>query len=130
MATPNYKPVPTKDGYATVRPAPPQAFVSTRSAAPSSRPSAFRQRGLAHEERYALFRGRVHQPRRQTTDEWVELFDKLTRPAAYNTIDELMTDPHLKDVGFFKENHPTEGKLRVANPPIPSGARGAGSRAP
>jgi crotonobetainyl-CoA:carnitine CoA-transferase CaiB-like acyl-CoA transferase len=51
-------------------------------------------------------------------DEWVELFDRLDVPAArYNTIDELMTDPHLKDVGFFREeHHPTEGKLRRTKP--------------
>ena len=50
----------------------------------------------------------------KTTDEWVELFDKLDVPAArYNTIDELLTDPHLKDVGFFREEeHPSQGKIR------------------
>jgi crotonobetainyl-CoA:carnitine CoA-transferase CaiB-like acyl-CoA transferase len=50
----------------------------------------------------------------KTTDEWVELFDKLDVPAArYNSIDDLLTDPHLKDVGFFKkEDHPSQGRLR------------------
>ena len=42
------------------------------------------------------------------------MFDKLDVPAArYNSIDDLMTDPHLKDVGFYKEEtHPSEGKIR------------------
>ena len=42
------------------------------------------------------------------------MFDKLDVPAArYNSIDDLMTDPHLKDVGFYKEeHHPSEGKIR------------------
>ena len=50
----------------------------------------------------------------KTTDEWVELFDKLDVPAArYNSIDDLLTDPHLGDVGFFKtEEHPSEGRLK------------------
>jgi crotonobetainyl-CoA:carnitine CoA-transferase CaiB-like acyl-CoA transferase len=50
----------------------------------------------------------------RTTDEWVELFDKLDVPAArYNSIDDLMTDPHLGDVGFFREEeHPSEGRIR------------------
>ena len=35
-------------------------------------------------------------------------------PAArYNTIDDLLTDPHLSDVGFFQpEDHPSEGRIR------------------
>ena len=35
-------------------------------------------------------------------------------PAArYNSIDDLLADPHLKDVGFFKEeDHPSEGRVR------------------
>ena len=50
----------------------------------------------------------------KTTDEWVELFDRLDVPAArYNSIDDLFTDPHLKEVGFFREEqHPSEGKIR------------------
>ena len=70
----------------------------------------------------------------KTTDEWVELFDKLDVPAArYNTIDDLMTDPHLKDVGFFREEeHPSEGKIRrskLANV-FSGGARESESHAP
>jgi crotonobetainyl-CoA:carnitine CoA-transferase CaiB-like acyl-CoA transferase len=70
----------------------------------------------------------------KTTDEWVELFDKLDVPAArYNTIDELMSDPHLKEVSFFKEEqHPSEGKIRrskLANV-FSGGARKNESHAP
>jgi len=42
------------------------------------------------------------------------LFDRLDVPAArYNSIDDLLTDPHLDDVGFFRtEEHPSEGRIR------------------
>ncbi len=50
----------------------------------------------------------------KTTAEWLEIFDKLDVPAArYNSIDDLLTDPHLADVGFFQpEDHPSEGRIR------------------
>ena len=48
----------------------------------------------------------------------MEIFDKLDIPAArYNSIDDLLTDPHLTDVGFFEpEDHPSEGKIRRTRP--------------
>ena len=52
--------------------------------------------------------------REKTTAEWIEILDRLDVPAmAYNTMESLMEDPHLADVGFFQTlNHPTEGKIR------------------
>ena len=59
---------------------------------------------------------------------------KLDVPAArYNSIDDLLTDPHLKDVGFFKEeDHPSQGRLRrtrLANT-FSGGARNEETHAP
>ena len=50
----------------------------------------------------------------KTTAEWVELFDRLDVPAMpYHTLDSLMEDPHLNEVGFFQRiDHPTEGSIR------------------
>lgn len=51
--------------------------------------------------------------RQKTTAEWLAIFDRTGIPAMpYHTLDSLMEDPHLHDVGFFeKVNHPTEGKI-------------------
>jgi crotonobetainyl-CoA:carnitine CoA-transferase CaiB-like acyl-CoA transferase len=36
----------------------------------------------------------------------------------YHTLDSLIEDPHLGDVGFFEmKDHPTEGKTRVMHSP-------------
>jgi crotonobetainyl-CoA:carnitine CoA-transferase CaiB-like acyl-CoA transferase len=50
----------------------------------------------------------------KTTAEWVEIFDRMDVPAMpYHTLDSLMQDPHLAEVGFFQEvAHPTEGTIR------------------
>jgi crotonobetainyl-CoA:carnitine CoA-transferase CaiB-like acyl-CoA transferase len=121
LLSPNYKPVPTKDGYVTVRPnTNAQAFAFFDAIGrpelktdPRFNSAASRTRNAA-----AYFEVQATGLFGKTTDEWVDLFDKLDVPAArYNTIDELMTDPHLKDVGFFREEqHPTEGKLRRSKP--------------
>ena len=52
--------------------------------------------------------------KQKTTAEWVEILDRLDVPAMpYHTLDDLMDDPHLADVGFFQTiEHPTEGKIR------------------
>ncbi|MGE5523583.1 MAG: CaiB/BaiF CoA transferase family protein [Rhodospirillaceae bacterium] len=50
----------------------------------------------------------------KTTAEWLEIFDAADVPAMpYHTLDSVLEDPHLKEIGFFElKNHPTEGKTR------------------
>ncbi len=50
----------------------------------------------------------------KTTAEWLAIFDRADVPAApYHTLDSLLEDPHLADIGFFElKDHPTEGKTR------------------
>ena len=57
---------------------------------------------------------RMDELKKKTTAEWLELFDRADVPAMpYHTLDSLLEDPHLKDVGFFElKDHPTEGKTR------------------
>ena len=137
LLSPNYKPVPTKDGYVTVRPnTNVQAFAFFDAIGkpelktdPRFNSAAARTRNAA-----AYFEVQTTSLGHKTTDEWVELFDKLDVPAArYNTIDELLIDPHLTDVGFFKEEqHPSEGKIkrtRLANT-FSGGARSNETPAP
>jgi crotonobetainyl-CoA:carnitine CoA-transferase CaiB-like acyl-CoA transferase len=56
----------------------------------------------------------------RTTQEWLDLFGATSVPTnAVNTLDSLLDDPHLKDVGFWQElDHPTEGKLRMTRFPV------------
>ena len=66
------------------------------------------------------FRIRAEVLRQKTTAEWLEIFDACDVPAMpYHTLDSLMEDPHLNDVGFFQTiDHPTEGRvinMRPAN---------------
>jgi crotonobetainyl-CoA:carnitine CoA-transferase CaiB-like acyl-CoA transferase len=121
LLSPNYKPVPTKDGYATVRPntnAQAFAFFDAIGRPELKTDPRFDSAASRTKNAAAYFEVQSTGLVGKTTDEWVELFDKLDVPAArYNTIDELMTDPHLKDVGFFREeHHPSEGKLRRSKP--------------
>jgi len=59
------------------------------------------------------FRIRAAALKEKTTAEWLEIFDACDVPAMpYHTLDSLLDDPHLADVGFFeKVEHPTEGTV-------------------
>jgi crotonobetainyl-CoA:carnitine CoA-transferase CaiB-like acyl-CoA transferase len=56
----------------------------------------------------------------RTTKEWMDIFGKTNVPTiVVNGLDDLIEDPHLKAVGFWKTvDHPTEGKLRTPAFPV------------
>ncbi len=50
--------------------------------------------------------------KQKTTAEWIEIFGNDVPAMPFQTLDQLMADPHLKDIGFFQLiDHPTEGKI-------------------
>ena len=117
LLSPDYRPLPTSDGYMTVGPnTNPQAFAFFDAIGrpelktdPRFESAAARTANAA-----AYFEVRKAGLAQKTTEEWLEIFDKADVPAArYNSIDDLLTDPHLADVGFFQpEDHPSEGRIR------------------
>jgi crotonobetainyl-CoA:carnitine CoA-transferase CaiB-like acyl-CoA transferase len=56
---------------------------------------------------------RAESLKEKTTAQWLEIFDALDVPAMpYHTLDSLMEDPHLQEVGLFQKiDHPTEGSI-------------------
>jgi crotonobetainyl-CoA:carnitine CoA-transferase CaiB-like acyl-CoA transferase len=122
----DYRPLPTLDGYITVRPNDNrQAFAFF---------DAIGRPELKSEPRFATaisrtqnaadyFTVQVEALAQKTTAEWLEILAAADVPAArYNTIDDLLEDPHLGDVGFWNfDEHPTEGRIRRTRTPVTFG---------
>ena len=64
----------------------------------------------------------------KTSAEWLELFDAAGIPSTQvNDLDDLLEDPHLNDVGFWRSaEHPTEGAIRQTDIP-PTFSKSPGS---
>jgi crotonobetainyl-CoA:carnitine CoA-transferase CaiB-like acyl-CoA transferase len=58
--------------------------------------------------------------RTKTTDEWLEILAREDIPAMRcNSLEQLLQDPHLESVGFFRSlEHPTGGRYRAMRHPI------------
>ncbi len=56
----------------------------------------------------------------KTTDQWLEIFEKLEIPCArIASLEEVFNDPHLSAVGLFeKAAHPTEGDIVMTGLPF------------
>jgi crotonobetainyl-CoA:carnitine CoA-transferase CaiB-like acyl-CoA transferase len=56
----------------------------------------------------------------KTTAEWLELLSKADIPCGpVQTLEQLLDDPHLKDVGLFEHHqHPTEGGMTIPRPAV------------
>ena len=74
------------------------------------------------------FRIRTEALQQKTSAEWLEIFERCDVPAMpYHTLDSLMEDAHLKEVGFFQTiEHPTEG--RIVNMMVPNRLSGGTRR--
>lgn len=117
LLSPDYRPLPTKDGYITVGPNTNQqafAFFDAIGRPELKTDPRFDSAFARTNNAAAYFEVRKTGLAQKTTAEWLEIFDRLDVPAArYNTIDDLLTDPHLADIGFFQlEDHPSEGRIR------------------
>ena len=111
------KPIPTKDGWICISAnTNDQAFAFFDAVGRpelktdprfNSVPARF-----AHVKEY--FEIRIEALKSKTTAEWLEIFDRADVPAMpYHTLDSVLDDPHLKEVGFFEmKEHPTEGRTR------------------
>ncbi|MEQ9122549.1 MAG: CoA transferase [Alphaproteobacteria bacterium] len=122
LLSPDYRPLPTSDGYITVGPnTNPQAFAFFDAIGRPELKTDPRFDSAASRTSHAAeyFEVRAAGLLQKTTAEWLEIFDRLDVPAAaYNSIDDLLEDPHLADVGFYEEiDHPTEGRILKTKTP-------------
>lgn len=122
LLSPDYRPLPTKDGYITVGPnTNAQAFaffdaVGRPELKTDPRFDSAASRTANAAEYFEVRRTGLAQ---KTTAEWLAIFEKVDVPAAaYNSIDDLLEDPHLQDIGFYEEiDHPSEGRILKTKTP-------------
>lgn len=123
VATAARRPFKTKDGYLCVLPYTDQHWarfcevVGDPALTSDARYSTHAARQSDQVAFWAEVGRRVLQ---KTTAQWIDALTKADVPfGQVNTMDDLLTDPHLESVGFWqKREHPSEGTLRVASPPM------------
>jgi crotonobetainyl-CoA:carnitine CoA-transferase CaiB-like acyl-CoA transferase len=121
LLDPESRPIPTKDGYICISAnTDAQAFalfdaMDRPELKTDPRFSSVTARFKNVGEYYGIRNASLAQ---KTTAEWLEIFDRGDVPAApYHTLESLLDDPHLADVGFFEwVDHPTEGRIRNMRP--------------
>lgn len=116
LIDPQSRPLPTKDGYICISAnTNDQAFaVFDAIGKPELKTDPRLCSVQARFQNTALyFSTRAEGLKQKTTAEWMEIFDRTDVPAMpFQTLEQIMEDPHLKDVGFFETiEHPTEGKI-------------------
>ena len=113
----NNRPVKTLDGYISISPnTDAQAFAFFKVI---GRPE------LKHDPRFsnvasrtknseAYYLLRSNSLAKKTSADWIVIFEKNDIPCMrYNSLEDLMIDPHLQEVGFISEvQHPSEGVIK------------------
>jgi len=116
LLDPEARPLPTKDGHICISAnTNAQAFAVFDAIGRPELKSDPRFNSVAARFRNTAeyFRIRADGLKQKTTAEWLEVLDQTDVPAMpFQTLDELMADPHLRDVGLLELiDHPTEGKV-------------------
>ncbi len=121
--TPQRRPYPTKDSYVAIVPYNDKQWA--RFFELGGRPgvyddprfSTYKERTKHTGELYALIEEVTAE---RTTQEWLELLTANDIPAMkYNRMADVLTDPHLTDVGFFEEREGAEiGRYRSMKHPV------------
>lgn len=116
LIDPQSRPLPTKDGWVCVSAnTDGQAFaVFDAIGRPELKTDPrFNTVAARFKNTPEYFSIRAEGLKKKTTAEWIEIFDRTDVPAMpFQTLDQIMEDPHLKDIGFFEKlDHPTEGKI-------------------
>ena len=124
------RPLPTKDGWICITAnTDAQVYVIFEAIGRPELKSDPRFSTLAarFEHIAEFFAIRAEGMKQKTTAEWIEIFDRRDVPAMpYQTLEQLIEDPHLKDVGLLKLiDHPSEGKIWSIGTPnkLSGGAR-------
>ena len=113
----NNRPVKTMDGYISISPnTDAQAFaffevIGRPELKDDPRFSNVASRTKNSEAYYLL---RSNSLANKTSAEWIVIFEKNDIPCMrYNSLEDLMIDPHLQEVGFISETeHPSEGMIK------------------
>jgi crotonobetainyl-CoA:carnitine CoA-transferase CaiB-like acyl-CoA transferase len=113
----NNRPVKTLDGYISISPnTDAQAFaffevIGRPELKHDPRFSNVASRTKNSEAYYLL---RSNSLANKTSAEWIIIFEKNDIPCMrYNSLEDLMIDPHLQEVGFISEaEHPSEGMIK------------------
>jgi len=137
LLDPQGKPIPTKDGWICISANTDEqafAFFSAIGRPELKADARFSSVQSRFANVKAYFQLRADALKGRTTAEWLEIFDRHDVPAMpYHTLESLLDDPHLADVGFFElREHPTEGRIRNMRLPNlwSSGTRGDWKAAP
>lgn len=127
----NRKPYKTKDGYIGLVPYSDEQWETFFKLGGRDRVfedprfSTYQARTENTTELYAII-GEVAETK--TTAEWLSLLDEANIPAMkYNTMEDVLTDPHLVGVDFFQtRDHPVAGPYRTMKHPVLFSATPAG----
>ncbi|MDO9503217.1 CaiB/BaiF CoA-transferase family protein [Falsiroseomonas sp.] len=117
LLSPDYRPVPTSDGYITVGPntnAQAFAFFDAIGRPELKTDRRFLNAAARTANAAEYLKVRAAAMRERTTAEWLAILGAADVPAAaYNSLEDLLEDPHLAATGFFApEDHPSEGRIR------------------
>ncbi|MDP3418923.1 CaiB/BaiF CoA-transferase family protein [Falsiroseomonas sp.] len=117
LLSPDYRPVPTQDGFITIGPntnAQAFAFFDAIDRPELKTDPRFLNAAARTANAAEYLKVRAAAMRERTTAEWLAILGAADVPAAaYNSLEDLLEDPHLAATGFFApEDHPSEGRIR------------------